>query len=432
MGRYDISIARYEEARKFLAGGVSSNFRYHDMPVPLAIERGEGARLWDADGNRYVDFVLGNGPAFLGHSPRPVLDAVRASLERGQAFTTVHKAEIDLARRLCEILPCAERVRFDVSGTQVDQIAIRLARAHTGREKIVKFEGHYHGWADNIFASVAPALNEAGPRDDPRALTQSLGQPDNVCDHLIVQPYNDLAVLTDTVNARAEEIAAIVLEPVACNCGVVPPGPGYLEGMRKLCDDNGIALVFDEVVTGFRVALGGAQERYGVTPDLAVFAKAAAAGFPLAIVAGEAGIMEGVLAGVAHGGTYNGVTSGVAACAASVEMLAADGGAIYDKVERDGRALMSGLSEIARRRGLPLHAQGLGQIFSTTFAGDPPLLNYRDYKATDEPMRKRFVQGLQDRGVRVTARGTWFMPAVLTDADIAFVLDAADASAAAI
>ncbi len=432
MGRYDTSIARYEEAKKVLAGGVSSNFRYHAMPAPLAIERGEGAYLWDADGNRYIDFVLGNGPAFLGHSPRPVLDAVRASLDRGQAFTTVHKAEIDLARRLCEIVPCAERVRFDVSGTQVGQVAIRLARAHTGRAKVVKFEGHYHGWADNIFASVAPGLNEAGPRDNPRVLAQSLGQPGNIRDDLIVQPYNDLAVLTDTVNARADEIAAIVLEPVACNCGVIPPEPGYLEGMRGLCDDHGIVLVFDEVITGFRVALGGAQARYGVTPDLAVFAKAAAAGFPLAVVAGRAGAMEGVTRGVAHGGTYNGVTSSIAACGASVEMLAANGGAIYGKVERDGQALMEGLREIARRRRLPLHAQGLGQIFSTTFAGDPPLLNYRDYKATDEPMRARFVQGLQDRGVRVTARGTWFMPAVLTDEDIAFVLDAADATAAAI
>ncbi|MBN35405.1 MAG: aspartate aminotransferase family protein [Rhodospirillaceae bacterium] len=429
MGRYDTSIARFEEAKKVLAGGVSSNFRYHTMPVPLAIERGEGAYLWDADGNRYIDFVLGNGPAFLGHSPEPVLKAVRESLDQGQAFTTVHKAEIDLAHRLTELIPCAERVRFDVSGTQVDQIAMRLARAHTGRTKVVKFEGHYHGWADNIFASVAPALNEAGPHDAPQVLNQSTGQPENIRDNLVVQPYNNLAVLTDTVNSQAEEIAAIVLEPVACNSGVIAPEPGFLESMRKLCDANGIVLIFDEVITGFRVALGGAQARYGVTPDVAVFAKAVAAGFPLAAIAGKADIMEGVMAGVVHGGTYNGITSSVAACRASVEMLAADNGAIYDKVEKDGQALISGLQEIATRRGLPLHTQGLGQIFSTTFTENPPLLNYRDYKATDDPMRLAFIQGLQNRGIRVTARGTWFMPAVLTDQDITDVLEAADASA---
>ena len=419
MGRYDTSIARYEEAKTVLAGGVSSNFRYHTLPVPLAIERGEGAYLWDADGNRYIDYVLGNGPAFLGHTPAPVLDAVRATLDHGQAFTTVHKAEIELARRITEIIPCAERVRFDVSGTQVDQIAMRLARAHTGRTKVLKFEGHYHGWADNIFASVAPALNEAGSHDRPEVIAQSKGQPENIRANLIVQPFNDLEVL-----------AAIVVEPVSCNAGVIVPQPGYLEGMRKLCDDNGIVLIFDEVITGFRLALGGAQERLGVTPDLAVFAKACAAGFPMAIIAGRAAIMEEVTQGVVHGGTYNGLTSTVAACRASIEELARDGGAIYGRIERQGERLMDGFREIAKRRQVPLHTQGLGQIFTTVFTEHPPIVDYRGYKATDEQMRLRFVQGLQDRGVRVTARGTWFMSAVLSDDDIGQTLEAADAAAA--
>ena len=430
MGRYDTSIVRYQEALKVLAGGVSSNFRYHPNPVPLAIERGEGPYLWDADGNRYIDYVIGNGPAFLGHSPQPVLDAVRASLGDGQAFTTVHEAEIALARRMTEIIPCAELVRFDTSGTQVDQIAMRLARSHTGRTKVVKFEGHYHGWADNIFASVAPELNRAGPRDQPEVLAQSTGQPENIRDNLIVQPFNDIAILNATVAERAGEIAAIVLEPVACNCGVIEPAPGYLEAVRRLCDDNAIVLIYDEVITGFRVALGGAQQRYGVIPDLAVFAKAIASGFPLAAVAGRADIMEGVTKGAVHGGTYNGITSSIAAGLATTDMLAADGGAVYDKVEQDGRTLMNGLEEIASRRGIPLHVQGLGAIFSTVFTEDPPLWNYRDYKATDTPMREKFVRGMQDRGVRVTLRGTWFVPAVLGIDDISMTLDAADGAAA--
>lgn len=430
MGRYDTSIARYEEAKTVLAGGVSSNFRYHTLPVPLAIERGEGAHLWDADGNRYIDYVLGNGPAFLGHTPGPVLDAVRATLDHGQAFTTVHKAEIELARRITEIVPCAERVRFDVSGTQVDQIAMRLARAHTGRTKILKFEGHYHGWADNIFASVAPALNEAGSHDRPEVIAQSKGQPENIRANLIVQPFNDLDVLAETVSQHGKELAAIVVEPVSCNAGVIVPQPGYLEGMRKLCDAHGIVLIFDEVITGFRLALGGAQERLGVTPDLAVFAKACAAGFPMAIIAGRAAIMEEVTQGVVHGGTYNGLTSTVAACRASIEELAKDGGAIYGRIERQGERLMDGFREIAKRRQVPLHTQGLGQIFTTVFTEHPPIVDYRGYKATDEQMRLRFVQGLQDRGVRVTARGTWFMSAVLSDDDIGQTLEAADAAAA--
>ena len=425
-----MSVRRFARARTVLAGGVSSNFRYHPLPVPLAIERGKGPYLWDADGNRYIDYVLGNGPAFLGHDPQPVLEAVRNSLRLGQAFTTVHKAEIDLAQRLTEIVPCAERVRFDTSGTQVAQIALRLARAHTGRPAVLKFEGHYHGWSDTIFASVAPALNRAGPRASPQVLAQSRGQPASMCDDLIVQPFNDLETLADTVAGRGGEIAAIVVEPVACNCGVIAPQPGYLEGLRRLCDDHGILLVFDEVITGFRVALGGAQQRYGVVPDLAVFAKAIASGFPLAAIAGRADVMEGVTDGVVHGGTYNGATAAVAAGLATVAVLADGDGAIYGKVERDGHALMNGLREIARRRALPLHVQGLGQIFATVFTDKPPLKEYRDYKATDEPMREKFIQGLQDRGIRVTVRGTWFMPAVLRDEDIAQTLEAADAAAA--
>ena len=432
MGRYDTSIARYRKACTVLAGGVSSNFRYHPIPVPLAIERGEGPYLWDADGNRYIDYVSGNGPAFLGHSPEPVLDAVRASLDTGQAFTTVHAGEIALAQRIRKIVPCAELVRFDTSGTQVDQIAMRLARHHTGRTRVVKFEGHYHGWADNIFASVAPELNRAGPRDHPEVLAQSSGQPDNIRDNLIVQPFNDIAVLEETLSRHGEETAAIVVEPVACNCGVIEPLPGYLEALRRLCDQRGIVLIFDEVITGFRVALGGAQQRYRVTPDVAVFAKAMASGFPLAAVAGRRAIMSGVTQGAVHGGTYNGITSSIAAGIATLDMLAADGAAVYDKVQRDGQQLMSGLAECGRRRGVPLHVQGLGAIFSTVFTDSPPLVDYRDYKATDTPMREAFIQGLQDRGVRVTLRGTWFVPAILSDDDIATTLDAADAALAAL
>ncbi len=426
MSRYDRSIEQYSRARNCLAGGVSSNFRYHPIPVPLAIERGEDACTWDADGNRYVDYIIGNGAAFLGHSPTSVLDAVRTSLSCGQAFTSVHHDEIVLAERLVQIIPCAERVRFDTSGTQVDQIALRLARAKTKREKVIKFEGHYHGWADNIFASVAPALNEAGPLSSPQALPQSLGQTENIRDNLIIQPFNEVEILSDTVARHADEIAAIVLEPVACNCGVIPPEPGYLESIRQLCDNHGIVLVFDEVITGFRIALGGAQERYGVVPDLAVYAKAIAGGFPLAAIAGRADIMEQVEDGVVHGGTYNGIVSTIAAGLASLDTLSADDGKVYRDLEVKGARLMDGLRDIGRRHGVPLNIQGLAQIFSTNFTDAPRLKNYRDYKSCDDQMRIKFIQGLQDRGVRVTLRGTWFVPAVLTDDNVDETLDAAD------
>ena len=431
MGRYDTSIALQEEALRYLAGGVSSNFRYHTMPVPLCFERGDGPYLWDADGNRYIDYVLGNGPAILGHSPAGVLDAVRRSLDFGQAYTALHRGELELAKRLTELIPCAELVRFDISGTQADQIALRLARAHTNRSKVVKFEGQYHGWADNILASVAPALNEAGPREQPTTVLHSRGQLANAADNLIVQPFNDLASLEATLATQADEIAAIVLEPVNCNSGVIEPVPGYLEGLRNLCDRHGVVLIFDEVITGFRVGLAGAQERYGVTPDLVVFAKAAAAGFAISIIAGRRDIMEGVTSGVVHGGTYNGITSSVAACSATIDELERDDGAAYRRMEHFGRRLIDGLNEIGRRHGLPLLAQGIGPIFTTVFTDAGPLKEYRDYKRSDEPMCLRFVEELQNRGVRTTARGTWFMSTVHGDEEIDFTLEAADQAAAA-
>jgi glutamate-1-semialdehyde 2,1-aminomutase len=431
MGRYDTSIALQDEARRYLAGGVSSNFRYHTMPVPLCFERGEGPYLWDADGNRYVDYVLGNGPAILGHSPAGVIDAVRRSLDLGQAFTALHRGELELAKRLTEIIPCADLVRFDISGTQADQIALRLARAHTNRSKVIKFEGQYHGWADNILASVGPALNEAGPRDHPTAVLHSRGQLANAADNLIVQPFNDLALVEATLADQADEVAAIVLEPVNCNSGVIEPAPGYLQGLRALCDRYGVVLIFDEVITGFRVGLGGAQERYGVTPDLGVFAKAAAGGFAISIIAGRRDIMEGVTSGVLHGGTYNGITSSVAACSATIDELERDDGAAYRRMDHAGGRLIDGLNEIGRRRGLPLHAQGLGQVFTTVFTEDGPLKEYRDYKRTDETLRLKFVEELQNRGVRTTARGTWFLSAVHGDEEIDFTLEAADQAAAA-
>ena len=426
MGRYDKSIAIHQEACQVLSGGVSSNFRYNTRPVPLCYERGEGPYLWDADGNKYIDYVLGNGPAILGHSPKPVLDAVRASLDIGQAFTSIHPGELALAKRLTEIIPCAEQVRFDVSGTQADQIALRLARAHTGRDKVIKFEGQYHGWADNILVSVGPALNAAGPANAPVPVVHSRGQLSNVVDNLVIVPFNNFDVVKQTCAERGSEVAAMLLEPIACNSGVIEPAPGFLQALRALCDEHGIVLIFDEVITGFRAGLGGAQQRYGVTPDLAVFAKAVAAGFPISVIAGKRAIMDGVTSGVVHGGTYNGLTSTIAACAATVEHLASNNGAIYTAMEAQGYRLIEGFNKLGKQHGLPLHAQGIGAVFTTVFCDNPPLLNYRDYKSTDESLRLRFVEELQHRGIRTTARGTWFMSTVLNDNDIERTLAAAD------
>ena len=276
---------------------------------------------------------------------------------------------------------------------------------------------------------MMPTLTEAGSEDEPAVLTMSEGQADSVLGDALVASYNDLDRLTALVERNAEDIAAIVLEPVPCNTGVIEPRPGYLEGVRELCDRHGIVLIFDEVITGFRVALGGAQARFGVTPDLAIFAKAVASGFPMSVIAGRADIMDGVMDGVIHGGTYNAITSTVAACRATVDALADGGDELYGAMERRSRRLVDGFNEIGRRHGLPLHSQGVGAVLTTVFTDSPPLFNYRDYKASDEAMRLEFVQALQDAGVRTTARGTWFMSAVHTDEDIEETLSAADLAA---
>jgi glutamate-1-semialdehyde 2,1-aminomutase len=274
MRRYDKSIRLYERTKRHLAGGVSSNVRYASTPVPLFFARGEGARLYDVDGNVHIDYVLGNGPAILGHAPKPVIEAVARSLADGQVYAAQHPRETELAERLCWLLPGAEVVRFATSGTEAVLMAMRLARAFTGRDKILKFEGHYHGWSDQAYISAQPSLNEAGPADEPVPVAGSPGIPASVLQDVVVAGWNDLAALEAAFDRHAGEIAGVIMEPVMVNGGAVVPEAGYLAGVRDLCRAKGALFICDEVITGFRVGLRGAQGRFGVTADLAIYAKA--------------------------------------------------------------------------------------------------------------------------------------------------------------
>ncbi len=335
MRSYAKSIALYERTRKTLAGGVSSNVRYASAPVPLFFERGEGARLYDVDGNVHIDYVLGNGPAILGHAPKPVIDAVAASLAQGQVYAAQHPRETELAERLCGLLPGIEVVRFATSGTEAVLMAFRLARAFTGRTKILKFEGHYHGWSDQAFISARPSLNEFGPADAPVPVASSPGIPPSVLEDTVVAGWNDLDLLSAAFQRHKGEIAAVIMEPVMVNGGPTEPGPGYLDGVRTLCRENGALFICDEVITGFRAGLRGAQGRYGITADLTIYAKAVAAGFPLAMVGGRRDVMDTLLdKGVMHGGTYNGNVQSMAAALAALDVLepGAVGGPLLDAV----------------------------------------------------------------------------------------------------
>lgn len=426
MRSYAKSIALYERTRKHLAGGVSSNVRYASTPVPLFFERGEGARLYDVDGNVHIDYVLGNGPAILGHAPKPVIEAVGRSLADGQVYAGQHPRETELAERLCRLLPGAEVVRFATSGTEAVLMAMRLARAFTGRTRILKFEGHYHGWSDQAYISARPSLNEAGPADAPVPVAGSPGMPPSVLDDVVVAGWNDLDALIVAFERHPGEIAAVIMEPVMVNGGAIPPRDGYLKGVGDLCRAKGALFICDEVITGFRVGLRGAQHRLGVTADLAVYAKAVATGFPLAMVAGRRDVMDTLDKGVMHGGTYNGNVQSMAAALAALDELERDDGAVYRAMEQRGTRLMQGLAELGAKHGLPVLVQGFPAIFQTFFTTGPAPKNYRESAACDRDMALAFHAALQEQGIRVNQRTTWFLSTAHDDPIIDETLVAAD------
>ncbi|MFV2068207.1 MAG: aspartate aminotransferase family protein, partial [Pirellulales bacterium] len=342
--KFDQSQQLYERACRTCPGGIHSNVRKNWNPAPMFYERGEGSHVWDVDGNEFIDYVLARGPLLLGHSPRNVIEAAARQMHRGLMYAGQHLLEIEAAEKFCHMVPGADVVRFATSGSEAIHGAIRLARAVTGRTKIVHFEGHYHGWFDNVFWNFAPPLSEAGPRESPRPIPVSKGQPLSDGEHLVIRPWNDLDLVADAFERHPGQIAAVLTEPIMCNSGCVLPQSGYLAGLRELCTRHGTLLIFDEVITGFRASLGGAQQLFGVTPDLATFAKGMAAGFPVSAIAGDRETMQplGDLS-VTHSGTYNSNGPCMAASLAAMEMLDANDGAALEQAHAIGRQLMEGI-----------------------------------------------------------------------------------------
>ncbi len=425
MNKWSQSQALFERSQKSLAGGVSSNVRIAAKPLPLFFESAAGACMTDVDGNEYIDYTLAQGPMILGHSPAAVLDAVNMAMRKGQLYAGQHQLEIDVAEQMVELVPCAELCRFGLSGSEMVQAAMRLARAVTGRRKILRFEGHYHGWFDNVLISLAPPLDKAGPRKRPNVLPMTNGQTLSALDDFVVLPWNDLALVEQLFDEMGSEIAAVMTEPMMCNTGAIPPQPGFLQGLRDLCDEHGALLYFDETITGFRLALGGAQERFGVTPDLASFAKAMAGGFANAALVGKRELMQRFAEDVNHSGTFNSNVISMAASAATLAELRRDDGAIYRHIDKIGSALIDGVREIAARHGLPLHVQGLPCAFHLSFNEDPPIRDYRDYaRHADKQRYEAFTVGLLERGVRAIGRGVWYVSAAHTEEHVEKTLEA--------
>lgn len=422
------SLARWERSRQVLPGGVASGVRRAARPYPLFYTHGRGARVWDADGNEYLDYGLAWGPLMLGHSPPAVAGAIRAQLERDLTFGAQHDLEYEVAEAMTAIIPCADQVCFANSGTEIVQVALRLARAVTGRTKYLKFEGHYHGWDDSVLVSYRPSPEEV-ERADGAPVRVALGQrPDPIA---VIAQWNDEQSVRRAFDEHAGVISAVICEPMLANNGCIEPAPGFLEFLRDTTFANGALLIFDEVITGFRVALAGAQGRYGVTPDLATYAKAVGAGTALSALAGRRAYMDYIADGrVVHAGSLNGNPISLSAAKAALDYLAEPGNGVYPRLERLGGRLREGLTSILRDAGHEVITQGEPAIFQLAFRA-APARNYRDTWASDAARYSGFALALLDEGVLVLPDGRWYVSAAHTDDDVDRTLEAAARAAQA-
>lgn len=415
------SQALHLRAIESLAGGVSSQFRAFSTPHPMFYTHASGARIWDADGNELVDYTLSQGPCILGHSHPELVRCVSESLTKGQLFAGQHLEELELAERIQELIPSAELIRFSVTGSEAAHGLLRLARYVTKRPKIIKFIGHYHGWLDSVSFSVNP------PRDatntPPKPVAWGGGIPAHLADDLIVLRWNDLALVEETMAAHGHEVAAIITEPVMCNQGCIEPAPGFLQGLRDISSKYDAALIFDEIITGFRMGLSGAQGYYGVTPDMALFGKALGGGFPISALVGSRRFMEPLATHeVYHAGTLNGSNASIAAASAVINVMGKNDSAGFAHIRRLGEKLRDGLAEIGANGKLNLRVQGPGPMFHLGFSELATATSYDDVPSFDNALYGAFCSRMRARGVRLIERGLWYISLSHTDADVEHTL----------
>lgn len=415
-------------ASQVLPLGVSSNYRYWGDEDTRYLERGKGAHIWDIDGNRYIDYRMAYGPVILGHADERVDSAVYRAVQRGVSFAMSTPEEAELARKITQLCPGVEMVRFANSGTEAVMHALRLARAYTGREKIVMFEGQYHGLYDGVmFASNIGMDYWAGSRRSPVIYPLSSGVPDIYRGLIRMVPFNDGELLEELIERSWHEIAAIVVEPILGNCGGIMPREGWLELIRDLCDEYGIVMIMDEVKTGFRLGKGGAQEYFGVTADLVTYAKSLGNGYPIAAFGGKRPLMEQIGRGVSHGGTFCGNRVSVAAANATLDIIIETNA--LETVADNGRKLQEAISEVLDRYGIPYVIEGHPSLFNIWFSEEPPH-EFRDWKQSNHAFYEEVVAGLIERGVmpEPDSREPWFMCEALSDEDIAFTVQMLDES----
>jgi len=413
----------YERARAVMPGGVSSAFRARQRPVPLFITRGSGARLYDVDGNEYLDYALGHGPLILGHCHPAVVDAVREQLDRGSTFGCQHALEAQVAEKMLGVLPWAERVLFSNTGTEAVQVALRLARAATGRSIVIKFEGDYHGWMDSILVGYRHnrPIREAS---NSREMLATGGQAESVLQSVRVLPWNDTEAMRRCFEEIGDEIAAVITEPMQCNVASIIPEPGFLQSIRTTTKAYGALLIFDEVITGFRLAPGGGTEYFGVAPDLAVFGKALAGGYPLSAVAGPATITQLVESRrVLHAGTFNGNPIAMAAALATLDILLKPNRDVYARLHCLGQRLWTGLRCLSYQ-GTPVVIQGAPTCFHMLLT-EKPIRNYGDFAAYETTRNDLWAEAALRQGIFQMADGRWYVSLAHTEEDVALTLEKA-------
>jgi len=383
----------FQEAQRYIPGGVNSPVRAFRSVggEPVFIRRASGACIWGEDGRRYIDYVGSWGPMILGHAHPDVIEAVRAAALDGLSFGAPTAAETELARRVCAIMPSIELVRFVSSGTEATMSAIRLARGFTGRDKIVKFEGCYHGHSDSLLVKAGSGALTLGVPTSP-------GVPASLAEHTITLTYNDLDQVEQAFAEIGKEVACIIVEPIAGNMNMVLPAPGFLEGLRAICDRYGALLIFDEVMTGFRVARGGVQEISGVTPDLTTLGKIIGGGMPVGAFGGKREVMQQIapLGPVYQAGTLSGNPVAMAAGIATLDRLQPE---LYEALGARTRRLVEGIKAAADAAGIPFCGHSVGGMFGLFFSGDGPIHTFDQVMACDQERFKAFFHGMLDEGV---------------------------------
>ena len=425
--QHDKSSELFARSQAFIPGGVNSPVRaFKSVGIdPIFYAKAKGSRVWDVDGNEYIDFVGSWGPMILGHTPDHMIEAVSEQLAKGTSFGAPTALEYEMAKRLAEIVPSIEMVRMVSSGTEATMSAIRVARGFTGREKFIKFDGNYHGHSDALLVAAGSGLLTLGIPSTPGVTKGAAGDT-------IVLPYNQLAPIRETLEAQGEQVAAIIVEPIAGNMGVVPPAPGFLQGLRDLCDEFGVVLIFDEVITGFRVALGGAQELYGVTPDLTTMGKIIGGGFPVGAFGGKREIMEQLapVGPVYQAGTLSGNPIAMVAGFALLQKLSEPG--VYEELERKGARLANGLCRAAGNAAVHTTRNRVGSM-STMFFTHLDVVDWTSASTSDTTKYAAFFRGMLDRGFTIAPSQfeACFVSLAHTDEDIdAFVSAAGDVLAA--